>query len=67
MIRSPDEDVARRQHEHIARELEISSDTLDLHLYRLIDASLGFDPPRWRILWDGDAPDGVRTMGQGRP
>jgi hypothetical protein len=65
MIRSLDEDIARRQHEHVAHELGISPDTLDLHMYRVIDAGLSFDPPRWRILWDYHAPEGVRTMGEG--
>jgi hypothetical protein len=65
MIRSSDDIIARQQHEHIAKQLGISHDVLDLHMYRIIDAGLGFDPPRWRILWDGDAPEGVRTMGEG--
>lgn len=65
MIRSPDEESARRQDAHIANELGVTLDALDLHPFRLIDAGLGHDLPRWRILWIMGAPEGVIVHGSG--
>jgi hypothetical protein len=60
MSRFMDDARERRRHEHVARELRITTEILDNYPYEVDADERGMI---WRVLWTGTAPPAVTTNG----
>jgi hypothetical protein len=63
-MRSEEDELRRREHEHVATELGISVETLGRHSYTMDDGySFNGAYMTWRVLWQDQPPEGVATEG----
>ena len=63
-MRSEEDELRRREHEHVAAELEVPVETLDRYSYRMDDGhSFNGAYMTWRVLWQNQAPEDVATEG----